>query len=94
MSKDKTSTASATATPVKVEAAPIQRSVSGLRSAPCCGRACVPRIQRTRIIAATRVADGVCPFCGHRLRITYKLTATEWIPTLAVDLTRQKSTSK
>ncbi len=60
----------------------------GLRNPPCCGRANAPRLLRTRRIAATRLADGVCTLCGHHLRITYELRAGTWQPVLAKDLTR------
>lgn len=73
---------------VEVEAIIMNQPVIGLRNPPCCGRACAPRIQRTRIVGATRLANGVCPLCSHRLLITYERQGETWMPVLAKDLTR------
>jgi hypothetical protein len=82
--------ATQTAESVRVE--PIEiittTTTTGLRNPPCCGRANAPRLLRTRCIGATRIADGVCTLCGHRLRIHYQLAGAAWTPVLAKDLTR------
>ena len=80
--------------PQPVEAVILHEPVQGLRNPPCCGRACVPKIHRTKIVGQTRVADASCPLCGHTLRITYELRqgddlhGSTWTPIAAQDLNR------
>lgn len=81
--------ASRTPLPQPVEVQIFNEPVIGMRNAPCCGRAIVPRLTRTkRLGETTRTADGQCPACGHRLRITYALRGTEWHPIAALDMNR------
>ena len=89
MSRPGRPTAARTPAPaVPVEAVILNQPVTGLRNPPCCGRACAPRLTRTRIVGSSRIADGCCPWCGHRLRITYERRADGWHPVLATDLSR------
>jgi hypothetical protein len=80
--------AAQTADPVRVEAIEIVTTTTGLRNPPCCGRPNAPRLLRTRKVGSTRIADGVCTLCGHRLRIHYERNGDTWTPVLAKDLTR------
>jgi hypothetical protein len=84
--------AASTAKPVQVEAIAIATTTTGLRNPPCCGRANAPRLLRTRIVGAVRIADGVCTLCGHRLRIHYERHGQIWQPVLAKDMTRPNTT--
>jgi hypothetical protein len=75
--------------PQPVESCVIHEPVIGMRCSPCCGRAIVPKLTRTkRLGETTRLGDGECPFCAHRLRVTYALRGTEWHPIAAIDLNR------
>jgi hypothetical protein len=85
--------AARTPDPQPVEVEIFQQPVIGMRNPPCCGRACVPKLIRTkRLGETTRLADGDCPLCGHRLRITYARRGDEWHPIAALDLNRQPCT--
>ena len=88
------SPATTTAKTVQVEAVAIATTTTGLRNPPCCGRANAPRLLRTRIVGAVRIADGVCTLCGHRLRIHYERRGLDWQPVLAKDMTRANTTTK
>ena len=83
--------AAQTAEPVCVEAVEIITTTTGLRNPPCCGRANAPRLLRTRLVGSTRIADGICTLCGHRLRIHYERNGADWRPVLAKDLTRPEA---
>lgn len=85
--------AASTPTPQAVESCVIPQPMIGMRNAPCCGRAIVPKLTRTKLLGeTTRLGDGTCPLCGHRLRVTYALRGTEWHPIAALDLNRVKLT--
>lgn len=58
----------------------------GLRGAPCCGRAFVPRIKRTKRQGdSTRLVDTTCPYCARDLVITYEAKDGQWHPVSARD---------
>ncbi|MFM2053767.1 MAG: hypothetical protein RL456_1804 [Pseudomonadota bacterium] len=74
--------------PQLVDTVILHEPVLGIANPPCCGQAGAPRLLRTRVVAHTRIADGLCPHCGHRLRITYEHSEFGWKPVTATDLSR------
>jgi hypothetical protein len=80
--------------PIRVETIEIITVTIGLRNPPCCGRPNAPKLLRTRLVGATRIADGICTLCGHHLRITYERVGATWSPVIAKDMNRTQSAAK